>query len=160
MFYRFLRPPRPIYDFCFRADLMKLTWLRRVASRNLAKHWKTNISKQITLVKNTWPHTHADTLVLTEQDDDTEQYGHQSSSCEAIWEGQHLGVTGLHVSTAVASTHSHDQCTGAALNGVVIVWDHNRQEVHAHLTPTKPPPPCQDIGSVICGKMQMSKACQ
>lgn len=58
---------------------------------------------------------------LTEENNDTEQYGHQSSSCEAVGEGQDLGVTGLHVPTAVASADAHDQRAGAALNGVVIV---------------------------------------
>lgn len=97
---------------------------------------------------------------LTEENNNTEQDGHQSSGCEAIWEGKDLGVTCLHVSTAVTSTHAHNQCTGAALDGVVIVWDHDRQEVHTHLTPAETSPPCQDIGSVIWGEMQMGEACK
>lgn len=101
--------------------------------------------------------TYSCTRGLTEENNDTQQYGHQSSSCEAIWEGQDLRVTWLHVSTAVASTHAYNQCTGAALNGVVIVWDHNGQEVHVHLTPAETSPPCHYIGSVIWGKMQIAK---
>lgn len=112
----------------------------------------------------TWSHrctyTCSYTRRLTEENDDTEQDGHQSSSCEAVWEGQDLGVAGLHVSTAVTSAHAHDQRAGAALNGVVIVWNDYGQEVHAHLAPAETSPPRQDIGSVICGQMQMGEACQ
>lgn len=99
----------------------------------------------------------SNTRGLTEQDNDTEQYGHQSSSREAIWEGQDLGVTRLHVSTAVTCTHTHDQRAGAALNGVIVVWDHHRQEVHAHLAAAEPSPSCQDVGGVVCRQMHMDR---
>lgn len=94
---------------------------------------------------------------LTQQDDDTEQYGHQGSGGEAIWEGQHLGAARLHVAAAVAGAHAHDQRAGAALDGVVVVRDHHGQEVHAHLAAAEAPPPRQDIGSVVCGGMRSRK---
>lgn len=127
-------------------------------SRN--KHHKMDKRVQIDMVTHTCTYTCSYRRRLTEENDGTEQYGHQSSSREAIWKGQDLGVTGLHVSTAVTSTHAHDQRAGAALNGVVIVRDHDGQEVHAHLAPAETSPPRQDIGSVICGKMQTGKALQ
>lgn len=80
-------------------------------------------------------------VVLTEQDYNTEQDGHQSSGCEAIWEGQHLGAARLHVATAVAGAHSNNQRAGAALNRVVVVWDDDGQEINAHLAPAEAPPP-------------------
>lgn len=92
---------------------------------------------------------------LTEEYNDTEQYRHQSSSSEAVWERQDLRAAWLHVSVAVTSTDAHNKCTGAALDGVVIVRDNDGQEVHAHLTAAETSPPCQDIGSVVWGQMEM-----
>lgn len=97
---------------------------------------------------------------LTEEDDDTEQYGHQGSSGEAIWEGQDLRAAGLHVAAAVAGTDAHDERAGAALDGVVVVWDHHGQEIHAHLSPAEASSPCQDIGSVVCGVSQQRNRLQ
>lgn len=99
-------------------------------------------------------------LVLTEQDNHTEQYGHQSSGGEAIWEGQDLRVTGLHVSSTVTGTHTDYQRAGTALDGVVVVGDHDGEKVHAHLTPAEPPSPGQDVGSVIYRKMEVEQVCQ
>lgn len=93
-------------------------------------------------------------MQLTEEDDDTEQYGHQGSSGEAIWEGQDLGIAWLHVATAVAGTDAHNEGAGAALDGVVVVWDHHRQEIHAHLSAAEASSSCQDVGSVVCGVSQ------
>lgn len=97
---------------------------------------------------------------LTEEDDDTEQYGHQGSSGEAIWEGQDLGAAGLHVAAAVAGTDAHDERAGAALDGVVVVWDNHGQEIHAHLAAAEASSPCQDIGSVVCGVSQQRNQLQ
>lgn len=95
---------------------------------------------------------------LTQQNNDAEQNGHQSSSRETIWEGQDLRVARLHVSTAVTATHTHNEGTRAALDGVVVVRDHYWQEVHAHLTAAETSPPCQDIGGVVCGTLWDSQA--
>lgn len=87
--------------------------------------------------------------LLTEEYDDTEQYGHQRSRREAVGEGKNLGAARLHVPAAVAGADAHHQRAGAALNGVVVVRDHHGQEVHAHLPAAEPAPPRQDVGRVV-----------
>lgn len=59
--------------------------------------------------------------ILTEQDDDTKQNGHQGSCAEPRPRRERLGVAQLHVALAVTGAHSDGQCVGAALHGKVSV---------------------------------------
>lgn len=69
---------------------------------------------------------------LTQQDDDAEEDGDQCARAEAGGEQQGLGAAGLHVALAVACAHADGQRARAALNRVIIVWYHHRQEIGAY----------------------------
>lgn len=88
--------------------------------------------------------------LLTEQDDDTEQDGHQGSGAEPRPAGQRLGVAQLHVALAVAGAHADGQRVGAALHGELAVGDDHRHQVGALLQAVVAVPARQDPRRVVC----------
>ena len=87
--------------------------------------------------------------VLTEQDDDTEQDGHQGSRAESRPRRERLGVAQLHVALAVAGAHSDGQGAGAALHRELSVRNDHRHVVDALLQTVVAVPPGQDPGRVV-----------
>lgn len=79
--------------------------------------------------------------VLTEQNDDTKQNGHQGSRAEACPRRERLGVAQLHVALAVAGAHSDGQGVGAALHRKVSVRNDHRHVVDALLETVVAVPP-------------------
>lgn len=59
--------------------------------------------------------------LLTQQDNDAEENGHQSPRAEASRQEQGLGTAGLHVPPAVTGAHPDGQRARAALDRVVVV---------------------------------------
>lgn len=55
--------------------------------------------------------------LLTEQDEDAEQDGHQCSCAEPRRAGQSFCVAHLHVAISVARAHPNCECARAALHG-------------------------------------------
>lgn len=88
-------------------------------------------------------------LVLTEQDDDTEQDGHQGAGAEPRPCRQRLGVAQLHVALAVARANPDGQRVGAALHGEVSVRNDHGDVVDALLEAVVAVPPRQDPGRVV-----------
>lgn len=87
--------------------------------------------------------------VLTEQNDDTEQNGHQGSGAETRPRCERLGVAQLHVALAVAGAHSDGQGAGAALHGKLSIGYDHRHVVDALLQTVVAVPPGQDPGRVV-----------
>lgn len=71
--------------------------------------------------------------VLTEQNDDTKQDGHQGSCAESCPRCKCFGVAQLHVALTVAGTHSDGQCVGAALHRELSIRNDHRHMVDALL---------------------------
>lgn len=88
-------------------------------------------------------------FVLTEQDDDAEQDGHQGAGAEARPRCQRLGVAQLHVALAVARAHPDGQRAGAALHGEVSVRDDHGHAVDALPEAVVAVPPRQDPCRVV-----------
>ncbi len=63
--------------------------------------------------------------LLTEQDEDAEQDGHQRPCAEPRGAAQSLGVAHLHVAVSVARTNPNRERARATLHGNVSVWDHH-----------------------------------
>ena len=87
--------------------------------------------------------------VLTEQNDDTEQNGHQGARAEPRPRRERLGVAQLHVALAVARAHSDGQGVGAALHRELPVGNDHRHVVDALLQAVVAVPPRQDPGRVV-----------
>lgn len=88
-------------------------------------------------------------FVLTEQDDDTKQDGHQGSRAEARPRRERLGVAQLHFALAVAGAHPDGQGAGAALHRELPVrYDHGHV-VDALLQAVVAVPAGQDPGRVV-----------
>lgn len=88
-------------------------------------------------------------MVLTEQNDDTKQDGHQGSRAESRPRRQRLGVAQLHVALTVAGAHPDGQCVGAALHGQVPVRDDHGHVVHALLQAAVAVPARENPGRVV-----------
>ncbi len=71
--------------------------------------------------------------VLTEQNDDTKQNGHQGSRAESRPRCERLGVAQLHVALAVAGAHSDGQGVGAALHRELPIRNDHRHVIDALL---------------------------
>lgn len=71
--------------------------------------------------------------VLTEQNDDTKQDGHQGSRAESCPRCKRLGVAQLHVALTVTGTDSDGQCVGAALHRELAIGNDHRHMVDALL---------------------------
>lgn len=87
--------------------------------------------------------------VLTEQNDDTQQDGHQGSRAEPRPGRQRLGVAQLHVALAVAGAHPDGQRVGAAPHGQVAVGDDHGHVVDALLQAVVAVPAREDPGRVV-----------
>lgn len=69
---------------------------------------------------------------LTQQNNDTEENGNEGAGAEASGEEQGFCAAGLHVALAVAGAHADGQRARAALNRVIVVRDHHRQEIRTY----------------------------
>lgn len=88
-------------------------------------------------------------LVLTEEDDDAKQNGHQGPGAESRPRCERLGVAQLHVALAVAGAHSDGERVGAALHGELPVRNDHGHVVDALLQAAVAVPPSQDPGRVV-----------
>lgn len=86
---------------------------------------------------------------LTQENNNAEQDGNQSSCAQPCWKEQSFSITGLHVSPAVTGTHSYCQRASATLDGVVIVKYYYWQQIGVHFIPAVSIPPCYNSCCVI-----------
>lgn len=82
--------------------------------------------------------------VLTEQDDDTKQNGHQGAGAEPRPRCERLCVARLHVALAVAGADSDGQRVGAALHWELSIRNDHRHMVDALLQGAVAVSPCED----------------
>lgn len=87
--------------------------------------------------------------MLTEQDDDTEQDGHQGPCAQPRPGRQRLGIAQLHVALAVAGADAHSECARAAVTGRVTVADDHRHLVDAAVQAVVAVAAGQDPGRVV-----------
>lgn len=87
--------------------------------------------------------------VLTEQDDDAKQNGHQGAGAEPRPRRERLCVARLHVALAVAGADSDGQRVGAALHRELAVGYDHGHVVDAHVQAAVAVPPCEDRCCVV-----------
>lgn len=97
-------------------------------------------------------------LMLTQENDDTSEYGNESSGAEACRQDVRLHVAGQDGVLTVTAAHSYGQRVGAAHGRDAVVVDLNGKEVDILGHPAEAPPGHIYAGCAVCGEQEGSRS--